>query len=135
MKMRFGHVPWLAIAVIACVSAPARAQTQAAGLPSGVDWKFNFDASWGTFGFANSLFQDPKEGTPTNLTDQWFEGAIKPSLSGSRTFAANGELYGRASAVGERTYGAQPTILGGDASSFHVEDLSLGWRSGASLGS
>jgi len=133
----------LALSLLALAPAAARAQAPAdqateerpTGLPGGVDWTFNFDASWGTFGFANSLFQDPKEGTPTNLTDQWFEGAIKPSLSGSRTFAANGELYGRASAVGERTYGAQPTILGGDASSFHVEDLSLGWRSGASLGS
>ena len=39
------------------------------------------------------------------------------------------------SAVGERTYGAAPTLFGGDVSSFQVEDLSFGWRSGKSVGS
>ena len=30
------------------------------GLPSAVDWTFNFDATWGTFGFAHSLYDNPK---------------------------------------------------------------------------
>jgi hypothetical protein len=106
-----------------------------AGLPSGVDWTFHFDATWGTFGFANSLFQNPKEGVRTDLSDQWFEGSIKPALSGSRELANSSEFYGKVSAVGERTYGAQPVLLGGDSSSFQVDDLSFGWRSGASIGS
>jgi hypothetical protein len=105
------------------------------GLPRGIDWKFNFDASWGTFGFANSLFQNPKENVPDNLSDQWLEGAIKPSLSGSHKLASSSEFYGKLSAVGERTYGTQPAVFGGDASSFQVEDLSFGWRSGKSVGS
>ena len=60
----------LALLLLAFAPAAARAQAPAdqateerpTGLPGGVDWTFNFDASWGTFGFANSLFQDPKEG-------------------------------------------------------------------------
>ena len=37
------------------------------------------------------------------------------------------------SGVGERTYGAAPSLVGDDASSFDVEDLYFGWRSGNSL--
>jgi len=123
---------------------PAQAQTpddtqkkedNPTGLPRGIEWTFNIDASWGTFGFANSLFQNPKEGVPTNLSDQWFEGSIKPALSGSRRLANSSEFYGKVSAAGERTYGASPTVFGGDASSFQVDDLSFGWRSGRSIGS
>ena len=51
-----------------------------------------------------------------------------------QTGAPRAEIYGKVSAVGERTYGAAPTLLGGDASSFQVEDLSLGWRSGTRWG-
>jgi len=36
--------------------------------------------------------------------------------------------------VGERTYGAAPSRVGEDASSFKPEDLHLGWRSGKALG-
>ena len=142
MTFRFGFVLCLTIAVCFWVPAAAQAQDQTqappentTGLPAGVEWKFNFDASWGTFGFANSLFQDPKEGAATNLTDQWLEGAIKPTLSGTHKLDSSAEIYGTVSAVGERTYGASPTLLGGDASSFQVEDLSLGWRSGNTVGS
>jgi hypothetical protein len=144
MQIRFGLMPRLTMAVMLCVTAAAEAQDQTSapaaeenptGLPRGVAWKFNFDATWGSFGFANSLFQNPKENVPENLSDQWFEGALKPTLSGSHKLASSSEFYGKASAVGERTYGAQPTIFGGDASSFQVEDLSFGWRSGKSVGS
>ena len=45
------------------------------------------------------------------------------------------QIYGKVSGVGERTYGAPPTLVGDDASSFDVEDLYIGWRSGKSLGS
>ena len=36
--------------------------------------------------------------------------------------------------MGERTFAAPPSLVGEDASSFKIEDLSLGWRSGKSLG-
>ena len=63
--------------------ASAQGGTNAAGLPSRVEWTFNLDAGWGTFGFGNSLYDNPKEGVPENLSDQWFEGYAKPAISGS----------------------------------------------------
>jgi Alginate export len=104
------------------------------GLPSRLTWTFNFDAGWGSFGFANSLFDNPKEpGVDENLSDQWFEGYVKPALSGSYRLASSSELYGKVSAVGERTYGSVPEAVGQDVSSFGPEDLYIGWRSGTSL--
>ncbi len=107
-------------------------EERANGLPPRVKWTFNFDATWGTFGFANSLYQNPKEGVQDNLSDQWFEGSVKPALSG-RYKLASSELYGTLSAVGERTYGSAPEVAGEDFSSFQVEDLAIGWRSGSML--
>src|SRR5215218_10432852 len=57
------------------------AEARPTGLAPGVDWTFNFDAGWGTFGFGNSYFTNPKGDIPENLSDQWFEGYIKPALS------------------------------------------------------
>jgi hypothetical protein len=104
------------------------------GLPGGIDWAFNFDATFGAFGFGNSLYTNPKPDQPSgDLTDNWFEGSIKPALSGQYTMDGSSQIYGKVSAVGERTYGASPPLVGGDASSFHEEDLYIGWRSGNSL--
>ena len=104
------------------------------GLPSRIKWTFNLDAGWGSFGFANSLFNNPKEpGVDENLSDQWFEGYVKPALSATYTLASSSEIYGKVSAVGERTYGSVPAAFGEDVSSFGPEDLSIGWRSGKSL--
>ena len=104
------------------------------GLPSALEWTFNFDAGWGSFGFANSLFDNPKEDVEENLSDQWFEGYLKPALSGVYTFASSSQVYGKVSGVGERTYGSVPAAFGEDVSSFQVEDLAIGWRSGKWLG-
>src|SRR5262245_8773055 len=104
------------------------------GLPASIEWTFNFDAGWGSFGFANSLYNNPREPAVTeNLSDQWFEGYVKPALSAAYTMASTNEIYGKVSAVGERTYGSVPILLGTDVSSFGVEDLSIGWRSGQSF--
>jgi hypothetical protein len=109
-------------------------QARSTGLPSRVKWTFNFDAGWGTFGFANSLFINPKEpGVDENLSDQWFEGYVKPALSASYALASSSELYGKVSVVGERTYGSVPAAFGQDVSSFGPEDLYIGWRSGKSM--
>jgi alginate export protein len=108
--------------------------SRSTGLPSSVTWTFNFDAGWGTFGFANSLFNNPKEpGTNENLSDQWFEGYVRPALSASYTLASSNEIYGKVSAVGERTYGSVPSQFGADVSSFGPEDLYIGWRSGKAV--
>lgn len=105
------------------------------GLPAGLQWSFNFDATFGVFGFADSLYTDPKPEQPSgDLSDNWLEGSIKPALSVEHTTGDAAQLYGKVSAAGVRTYGSAPTLVGEDASSFDVEDLYIGWRSGASLG-
>jgi len=114
-------------------SEPPKQQRET-GLPKNIDWTFNFDAAWGSFGFGNSLYTDVRPDPSGNLTDNWFEGFIKPALSASFNIGKS-QLYGKVSAVGERTYGAPPTLVGESASSFKQEDLYIGWRSGTSLGS
>ena len=136
----------LAFVVLPCTASaqdpPATPQDKPAeppqertdGLPSKMKWTFNFNAGWGTFGFANSLYDNPKEpGVDEDLSDQWFEGYVKPALSGSYTLASTSEVYGTISAVGERTYGSVPADFGQDVSSFGPEDLSIGWRSGKAI--
>jgi Alginate export len=109
-------------------------EARSTGLPGRIQWTFNFDAGWGTFGFANSLYNNTHDpGVLENLSDQWFEGYVKPALSWSYALPTSGELYGKISAVGERTYGSVPPAFGEDVSSFGPEDLSIGWRSGQSL--
>ena len=134
----FVVMPWAASAQDAPATPqdkPAETpQERSTGLPSKMKWTFNFNAGWGTFGFANSLYDNPKEpGVDENLSDQWFEGYVKPALSGSYTFASSSEVYGTISAVGERTYGSIPEDFGQDVSSFGPEDLSIGWRSGNAI--
>lgn len=111
-----------------------KAPERSTGLPSRIAWTLNFDAGWGSFGFANSLYNNPKEpGTEEDLSDQWFEGYIKPALSATYTLDSTAVLYSKISVVGERTYGAIPAAFGEDVSSFGPEDLSIGWRSGESI--
>ena len=112
---------------------PPQPEARTTGLPSKLQWTFNFDAGWGSFGFGNSLFNNPKEPVDENLSDQWFEGYVKPALSGAYTLASSSEIYGKISAVGERTYGSVPEAFGQDISSFEPEDLYIGWRSGEAL--
>ena len=113
---------------------PDQSGTRPTGLPPRIDWTFNLDAGWGSFGFANSLYDNPKDEVDENLSDQWFEGYAKPALSGRYAVASAGELYGKVSLVGERTYGAAPTPSGPDISSFGWDDASIGWRLGTSIG-
>ena len=112
----------------------ARDEARATGLPKKVTWTFNFDAGAGMFGFANSLYTNPKPDPSGDLSDNWAESFVKPAISGNFPMK-KGELYGKISAVGERTFMAPPPLVGSEASSFQAEDLSLGWRSGKSVGS
>ncbi|HEU4689767.1 MAG TPA: hypothetical protein VFS23_15450, partial [Vicinamibacterales bacterium] len=116
------------------VLAQDKPEERSTGLPPRIDWTFNLDAGWGTFGFGNSLFDNPKEPVPENLSDQWFEGYVKPAISGTYRLQSSSEIYGKVSLVGERTYGSVPELYGEDVSSFGPEDLSIGWRSGKSIG-
>jgi hypothetical protein len=105
------------------------------GLPAGLDWEFNLNAGVGVFGFANSLYTNPKPDQPSgDLSDNWMEGSIKPALSATLTLDNSSQLYGKASVVGERTYHTPPPLVGDEAASFDVEDLYIGWRSGTSIG-
>ena len=55
-----------AAVLLALAAVPALADDEEAkptpppGLPAGVDWKFNLDATFGTFGFGNSLYRNPR---------------------------------------------------------------------------
>ncbi len=104
------------------------------GLPQAVEWAFSFDASAGAFGFGNSLYTNPKPDQPSgDLSDDWMEASVKPALSATYTLQSSAKLYGKVSAVGVRTFGAAPSLVGEDASSFDMEDAYIGWSSGTSL--
>ena len=102
-------------------------------MPKKGAWTFNLDLGLGGFGFANSLYTNVRPDPSGNLSDNWAESFAKPAVSASFGVGQS-ELYGKFSAVGERTFAAPPSLVGEDASSFQVEDLYLGWRSGKSLG-
>jgi len=108
------------------------AEARPTGLPSKVTWNFNFDAGLGMFGFANSLYTDVRPDPSGNLSDNWMESFVKPALSGT-VATGHSQLFGKISAVGERTFFAPPTLVGSEASSFQIEDAYIGWRSGTSI--
>ncbi|HTR19472.1 MAG TPA: hypothetical protein VMH88_01350 [Gemmatimonadales bacterium] len=120
------------------VAGQARAQEpkqeeRPTGLPKKFNWTFNFDAGFGAFGFAHSLYTNARPDPSGDLSDNWLESFIKPAISADLK-TGKSELYGKLSAVGERTFDAPPPIVGTEASSFQVEDAYIGWRSGTALG-
>src|SRR5262245_10878706 len=102
--------------LVALYSASAYGEEEAAkvvppGLPAGVDWQFNFDGTFGAFGFGNSLYRNPKADQPSgNLSDNWFEGSVKPAIGGTYTMKDTSQIYGKVSGVGERTWSGSPTL-------------------------
>jgi hypothetical protein len=121
-----------AVAQDSVPAAPPAEEERSTGLPGKVDWEFNFDAGLGSFGFSNSLYTNARPDPSGDLSDNWVESFVKPAVSGSYG-VGEGALYGKISAVGERTFAAPPPLVGEEASSFQVEDLYLGWRSGTAL--
>ena len=98
-------------------------EVRSTGLPSQIKWAANVDAGWGSFGFANSLFTNPKEpGVDENLSDQWLEGFIKPALSAAYTLDSSSVVYGKVSVVGERTYGSVPEQFGHDVGALGIAE-------------
>jgi hypothetical protein len=129
-----GFVLLLAGAGRAGAETPAAAQEERpTGLPKAASWTFNLDAGLGWFGFGNSLYTNARPDPSGNLGANWGESFVKPALSASLGLGGS-ELYGKLSAVGERTFSAPPPLVGSDESSFLFEDLYVGWRSGKSLG-
>ena len=130
--MRFSCVGALLLAL----SSPALAQSKderSTGLPKAVSWTFNLDAGIGAFGFNNSLYANSHPDPSGDLSDNWFESYAKPAVSGT-VRAGKGSFFGKISAAGERTYAAPPPLVGSEASSFMIEDLYIGWRSGTAIG-
>lgn len=124
-----------ALATAAVAAEEEEAKPSPPGFPPGIDWTFSFDATAGAFGFGNSLYANPRPGEPSgDLSDDWAEGSMKAGLGAQYTMTNSSQIYADLSAVGERTYGAAPSLVGEDASSYDIEDLSIGWRSGNSLG-
>ena len=123
--------------ILVAIAGQARAQQKEkeerpTGLPKKVEWTFNFDAGLGAFGFNHSLYTDVRPDPSGDLSDNWFESYVKPAISGT-LHTKKGEFFGKFSGVGERTYSTPPPLVGSEASSFKVEDLYLGWRSGKLL--
>jgi hypothetical protein len=124
-----------AAVLLALCATPALAADEEAkpapppGLPAGVDWTFNLNASFGAFGFGNSLYLNPRGDASGDLGDNWNEGAIKAGLGGVHTTGTGSQWYGKLSAVAEGTFSSSPPLVGGDSTSFGVEDLYIGWRS------
>jgi hypothetical protein len=129
----FGLALLLMVAGVATAQqAPAPAKEERpTGLPKKVEWTFNFDAGLGAFGFGNSLYQDRPDRPTNDQSSNWLESFAKPSLSGIMHLGPKrGELFGKVNVVGERTYSAPPPLVGGDASSFKVDEMYIGWRCG-----
>jgi len=122
---------FLSLGSTAAAQAPDTS-ARSTGLPKNIQWKFNFDAGLGGFGFGNSLYTQAHPDPSGNLGDDWVESYAKAALSAGYGLST-GSLYGTASVVGERTFAAPPSIVGEDASSFQVEDLYIGYRSGTAL--
>jgi hypothetical protein len=132
------HLRAVTLGVVLLVGA-GRSQAQeteearTTGLPGQLGWKFNFDAGLGGFGFANSLYTNARPDPSGDLSDNWVESFAKAGITGAYNLNKS-QLYGGLSAVGERTFAAPPPLVGEEASSFQVEDLYIGWRSGTALG-
>jgi hypothetical protein len=126
----------LGLMLLLAGQSEARAQEPATTPPPEAEeehWTFNLDVGLGAFGFANSLYTNVRPDPSGDLSDNWVESYAKPALS-ARFALGESEIHGKLSAVGERTFAAPPPLVGEEASSFQVEDLYLGWRSGKTLG-
>lgn len=120
-------------AALLAAAATAQAEDDAPklavpGLPEGTTVDLEFSAGWGFFGFGNSLYANSHDEVTQDLSSNWMEGYVKGGFSLTHKLASGGEFYGKLTGVGERTYNAPPPVVGGEASSFDVEDLHVGWR-------
>jgi hypothetical protein len=103
------------------------------GLPKGPTWTFNIAAGVGYFSYGNSLYEQTRpDGPPAGTGANWAEGYVKPSISAVLP-TGKSEWYGALSVVGERTFAAPPPLVGSEASSYGLENLYIGWRSGKSI--
>ena len=109
---------------------PGHHAARPTGLPKKVQWKFNLDAGLGAFGFNNSLYTDVRPDPSGNLSENWVERFPKPALSADLRANKRRAVRRRRAASASAPTRAPPPLVGEDASSFEVEDLYIGWRSG-----
>lgn len=119
----------LSVAIL--TNGAAAAQDDAAEPSQSWDWGVLGGA--GYFSFDNSLFVDTAPDPSGDLSDTWFEGYIKPWVSGEWG-TSSGTVFGKASWAYARNDDDASEIVGGSADSSDVDDLYLGWRSGESGG-
>jgi len=129
----------IASALLAATAVHAEDETEKkktaiSGLPEGTEANLQFSAGWGFFGFGNSLYANSHDEVQQDLSSNWMEGYVKGGFDFTHKLTGGSELYGALTGVGERTWNAPPPLVGGEASSFGVEDAYVGWRSGSSLG-
>ncbi len=125
---------------LGAVVAQEEKESRPIGLPGGLEWKFNVDASASFYTFGHSLYANAHNGndSPSDLGSRWLESFVRPALSATYSLKSS-ELFGKFSVVGERTTSVgknpatTPGLIGGNADSFYPEDAYLGWRSGSAL--
>ena len=124
----------LAAATLARAEDEPKKTAAVPGLPEGTELNLEFSAGWGFFGFGNSLYSNSHDEVQQDLSSNWMEGYVKGGFDLTHKLSNGSEIYGALTGVGERTWNAPPPLVGGEASSFGIEDAYLGWRSGSSLG-
>ena len=90
------------------------ADAEPPGLPAGVDWTFNFDATAGAFGFADSLYTNPKPEQPSGDLERQLDRRVDQGRAERRDTRRTARRSSTASSarVGERTFGAAPSLVG-----------------------
>src|SRR5262245_21212718 len=129
--MRLASVGLILLTVSSSAFAQAKDE-RSTGLPKSVSWTFNLDAGIGAFGFHNSLYENSHPDPSGDLGDNWLESYAKPALSGTLR-SGKGAFFSKISVSGKRTFAAPPPLVGTEASSFMIEDLYIGWRSGTAI--
>ena len=71
------------LAATAAAHAEDEPKTTVPGFPAGTDWKLEFNAGWGFFGFGNSLFANSHDEVTQDLSENWMEGFVKGGFSGT----------------------------------------------------
>jgi hypothetical protein len=121
--------PFIAsLLILAPLAAQDSSVVRSQGPDSALKLTFSFNAGMGGLTFVRSLYvnsEDPDSGGK----DNWIEAWVKPGLVAEFPLRG-GVAYGTASVVGEGTYAAPPALVGPETSSFNIEDLAVGWRSG-----
>lgn len=112
------------------LTASAQIKAQSNDAQAGTDqWQVGIQFSGGYFNFRNSLYVDIDPDPSGNLSEDWFEYAVKPWVSLDYEIN-NGTFFGAASWVLSGTAASASEVSGGEANSAQFDNLYLGWRYG-----